>query len=470
MLKVYNSLTKKKEEFKPQIAGKVMMYVCGPTVYNDIHIGNARSMVAFDTIRRYLEYSGYDIDYVSNFTDVDDKIIKQAQKLAKTPVEIAKMYIASVKEDMKSLNIKEATKNPKATDYIDQMVDMIKGLIDKDYAYVAENGDVYFRTRAFEGYGSLSHQNLDELENGASKRLDDEIKYKEDPLDFVLWKHAKGGEISWQTKIGDGRPGWHIECSAMVENIFGRTIDIHGGGQDLTFPHHENERAQSEALMGKTFAKYWLHNGYVTVGNHEKMSKSKGNFTTVKKLLEKVPADVVRFFMASAHYRKPLQFDETTLDEAKNNLNKIKEAYDYLVFRLREGVSGSDIAGENYLAEYKQKFKKAMDDDFNTANALTVVYDFVKWINEYSRTSEVKIEILEKSKILLAELMNIFGINLDVDNIEDEDWILDLINKRNQARKNKDYALSDKIRDELKEKGIILMDTAQGTNYKRIDK
>ena len=470
MLKVYNSLTKQKEKFKTINPNEVMMYVCGPTVYDDIHIGNARSMIAFDTIRRYLEYVGYSVQYVSNFTDVDDKIIKRAKDLNISTKELSTKYIKSVQDDMQTLNIKSATQNPKATNYIEQMKTMIQHLIDENHAYVAQNGDVYFRTKSFSDYGALSHQKITELEVGASQRLDEESKYKEDELDFVLWKHAKDGEISWDAKFGQGRPGWHIECSAMVESIFGSTIDIHGGGQDLTFPHHENERAQSECLSHKTFANYWLHNGYVTVGNNEKMSKSLGNFTTVKNLVDKVDADVIRFFMAIVHYRRPLQFDETGIREAKVNLDKIKEAYEYVDFRLATSIAITDEYSLNECARYLSDFEMMMNDDFNTANAVTVVYEFVKWINEYIRQSSISTDVLNCIKETLEKMLNIFGIDLALNQETDEEqWILDLIAKRNEARKNKNYELSDKIRDELKNKGILLEDTAQGTKYKRID-
>ena len=468
MLTVYNTLTKEKEIFTPQNKDEVTMYVCGPTVYDDIHIGNARSMVAFDTIRRYLEYRGYQVKYVSNFTDVDDKIIKRAKELNKTPKELADYYIKSVKEDMETLNIKAAYQNPQATNYIAAMIKMIETLLAKNHAYVASNGDVYFRTRSFAEYGKLSHQKIDELENGASNRLDDNSQYKEDPLDFALWKHAKDGEVQWETSFGSGRPGWHLECSAMVNEIFDGTIDIHGGGQDLTFPHHENEIAQSECVSDHHFARYWLHNGYVTVGDNEKMSKSLGNFTTLKKLATQVEADVIRFFMATTHYRRPLQFNENSLKEAQTNLNKIKEAYQNADFRLQTSVAGADTVATEVIKQFEQQFIVMMDDDFNASNALTVIYDFVKWINDYTRQEEVHEQILQLIKQTLAQMLEVFGVALNDHEVISDQAILDLIEKRNQARSNKDYVLSDQIRDDLKAQGILLEDTAQGTKYKRI--
>lgn len=464
-MKLYNTLTRQKETFVPIEAGKVKMYVCGPTVYNYIHIGNARSAVAFDTIRRYFEYRGYQVDYVSNFTDIDDKIIRRAKELNMSPVEVANRYIAAFKEDTKALNIQPATHNPRVMDYIDPIIDFIQDLIDKEMAYVAENGDVYFRTRQFKDYGQLSHQSIDELEIGASQRTGEEQQFKEDPLDFALWKTAKDDEIRWQSPWGEGRPGWHIECSVMATSLLGDTIDIHGGGQDLEFPHHENELAQSEAHTGQPFAHYWLHNGYVTVGeNNEKMSKSLGNFTTVHDLLKEVDADVIRFFMASTHYRRPIQFSETTLKEAQSNLQRIQTAYDNLTFRLD---SATDIPADSALIqEYEQRFIDAMDDDMNVANGLTVVYDFVKWMNQYSKQATVSKDLIQQALSLMEQWMRIFGIELRTEKQLLDSEIEALIAERNAARKERNFARSDAIRDELKAKGILLEDTAQGTRWK----
>lgn len=472
MLRIYNTLTKSKEEFIPIDKNEVKMYVCGPTVYNDIHIGNARSMVAFDTIRRYLEYKGYNVKYVSNFTDIDDKIINRAKELKTSPIEIANRYIKSVEDDMKILNIKSATINPRATEYISDIKELIDQLIDNDKAYIADNGDIYFKVKEFENYGELSHQKLNELESGASQRLDDEIKYKQDVLDFALWKHEKDDEISFEYQKGKGRPGWHIECSAMVNSIFGTTIDIHGGGQDLVFPHHENERAQCEAVCDHKFANIWMHNGYVTVNDNEKMSKSLGNFTTVKEMVKKVNPEVVRFFMAGSQYRRPLQYSDITISEAQTNLNKIKETYKMLMFRLEQPVSASDIDGGSMsvIKDYVNQFIEHMDDDFNVANSLTSFYEFLKWINEYIRKDKVSYDVLIEIKKQMIQLMGILGIDLDKeDNNNDDQWILELIDKRNVARQNKDYQLSDQIRDDLKSKGILLKDTSQGTTYTRIE-
>lgn len=464
-MKLYNTLTRQKETFVPIEEGKVKMYVCGPTVYNYIHIGNARSAVAFDTIRRYLEYRGYKVDYVSNFTDVDDKIIRRAKELNMTPVEVANRYIEAFKEDTKALNIQPATHNPRVMDYIDAIISFIQDLIDKDFAYAADNGDVYFRTRYFDDYGKLSHQSIDELEIGASQRIGEEQQFKEDPLDFALWKSAKDGEIRWESPWGEGRPGWHIECSVMATQLLGDTIDIHGGGQDLEFPHHENEIAQSEAHTGHPFAHYWLHNGYVTVGeNNEKMSKSLGNFTTVHDLLKQVDANVVRFFMASTHYRRPIQFSQTTLHEAEVNLQRIQTAYDNLAFRLDSADELQDDV--DFISNYKQQFIEAMDDDINVANGLTVVYEFVKWMNQYSKEAIVSKSLIQQALSLLEDWMSIFGIELKGQQTLLDSDIEALIEERNAARKARDFAKSDAIRDELKAKGIVLEDTAQGTRWK----
>lgn len=464
-MKLYNTLTRTKETFTPIEPGKIKMYVCGPTVYNYIHIGNARSTVAFDTIRRYFEYRGYEVTYVSNFTDVDDKIIRRANELSLSPVDVANRYIEAFKEDTAALNVQPASQNPRVMDYMDQIIAFINDLIAKDFAYAASNGDVYFRTRRFKDYGKLSHQSIDELEVGASQRTGDEQQFKEDPLDFTLWKAAKEGEIRWESPWGEGRPGWHIECSVMATSLLGDTIDIHGGGQDLEFPHHENEIAQSEAHTGHPFANYWLHNGYVTVGeNNEKMSKSLGNFTTVHDLLKEVDADIVRFFMATTHYRRPIQFSETTLKEAAVNLQRIQTAYDNLKFRLETAVDKE--ASTTLIDEYRQSFIEAMDDDINVANGMTIVYEFVKWMNQYSKEDTVQQNVATAALQLLSEWMTIFGIQLEKEKKLLDSEIEALIAERTAARKERNFARSDEIRDELKQKGIILEDTAQGTRWK----
>lgn len=466
-MKLYNTLTRQKEVFKPIEEGKVKMYVCGPTVYNYIHIGNARSTVAFDTIRRYLEYKGYEVTYVSNFTDVDDKIIRRANELGESPVEVANRYIDAFKEDTQALNVKEASSNPRVMDYMDQIIAFISDLIEKEMAYAAENGDVYFRTRQFKDYGKLSHQSIDELEIGASQRTGEEKDYKEDPLDFALWKAAKDGEIRWQSLWGEGRPGWHIECSVMATELLGDTIDIHGGGQDLEFPHHENEIAQSEAHTGHPFAHYWLHNGYVTVGeNNEKMSKSLGNFTTVHDLLKEVDADVIRFFMATTHYRRPIQFSQTTLQEAEVNLQRIQTAYDNLKFLQDTAVVGDDEESMSLIENLQQRFVEAMDDDFNAANALTVVYEMVKWMNQYAKEAVVYQSVIAKALTQLADWLMIFGIQLEKETKLLDSEIEALIAERDAARKERDFKRSDEIRDLLRDRGIILEDTAQGTRWK----
>ena len=466
-MKIYNTLTRKKEDFRPLEEGKVKMYVCGPTVYNYIHIGNARSSVAFDVIRRYLEYRGYEVTYVSNFTDVDDKIIRRAKELSMTPKEVADTYIEAFMEDTAALNIKEATHHPRVMDYIPAIISFIEKLIEDEMAYVAKNGDVYFKTRQFKDYGKLSHQSIDDLEIGASQRTGEEQDVKEDPLDFALWKSAKEGEIAWDSPFGKGRPGWHIECSVMSSELLGKTIDIHGGGQDLEFPHHENEIAQSESCHHAPFAHYWMHNGYVTVGEeNEKMSKSKGNFTTVHDLLKTMPADQLRFFMATSHYRRPIQFSETTLHEAGVNLQKLRQAYDSLSFRLNDALAESDDKEMQRIVSYRQAFIREMDDDFNIANGMTVIFDFVKWMNQYSKEETVKQEVIEAALHLMDEWLEVLGLSFAKEELLDEK-IEALIQERNEARKNKDFQRSDEIRDYLKEQGIILEDTAQGTRWRK---
>ncbi|MCZ2465140.1 cysteine--tRNA ligase [Limosilactobacillus vaginalis] len=472
MLTIYNTLTRKQEEFKPQTPGVVNMYVCGPTVYNYIHIGNARSAIAFDTVRRYLEFKGYKVNYVSNFTDVDDKMIKAAHKQGITVPQLADKYIQAFMEDTKAINIEPATMHPRATENIPEIIKFVQGLIDKGYAY-EKDGDVYYRARKFKDYGQLSGQSIDDLEVGASEHVSaDEINKKEDPMDFALWKAAKPGEINWDSPWGKGRPGWHIECSVMSTKYLGKTIDIHGGGQDLEFPHHENEIAQSEAETGQKFVRYWMHNGFVTIGkDNEKMSKSLHNFITVHDIIKQVDPQVLRFFMATTQYRRPIQYSEDNLIDAKNNLEHIQTAFDNLTYRQKDAQDGADPVVTQKLADFKQSFTEAMDDDINVQNGITVVYELVKFANVYAQQKAVKAAALTEMKDLISELVSIFGVKLaSSDNELNDEHIQALIDERNEARKNKDFARSDQIRDELKAQGIILEDTPQGTRFKRVKK
>ncbi|MBD8085333.1 cysteine--tRNA ligase [Limosilactobacillus sp. c9Ua_26_M] len=472
MLTIYNTLTRKQEEFKPQTPGVVNMYVCGPTVYNYIHIGNARSAIAFDTVRRYLEFKGYKVNYVSNFTDVDDKMIKAAHEQGITVPQLADKYIQAFMEDTKAINIEPATMHPRATENIPEIIKFIQGLIDKSYAY-KKDGDVYYRARKFKNYGQLSGQSIDDLEVGASEHVSaDEVNKKEDPMDFALWKAAKPGEINWDSPWGKGRPGWHIECSVMSTKYLGKTIDIHGGGQDLEFPHHENEIAQSEAETGQKFVRYWMHNGFVTIGkDNEKMSKSLHNFITVHDIIKQVDPQVLRFFMATTQYRRPIQYSEDNLIDAKNNLEHIQTAFDNLTYRQKDAQDGADPVVTQKLADFKQSFTEAMDDDINVQNGITVVYELVKFANVYAQQKEVKAAALTEMKDLISELVSIFGVKLaSNDNELNDEHIQALIDERNEARKNKDFARSDQIRDELKAQGIILEDTPQGTRFKRVKK
>lgn len=472
MLTIYNTLTRKQEEFKPQTPGVVNMYVCGPTVYNYIHIGNARSAIAFDTVRRYLEFKGYKVNYVSNFTDVDDKMIKAAHKQGITVPQLADKYIQAFMEDTKAINIEPATMHPRATENIPEIIKFVQGLIDKGYAY-EKDGDVYYRARKFKDYGQLSGQSIDDLEVGASEHVSaDEINKKEDPMDFALWKAAKPGEINWDSPWGKGRPGWHIECSVMSTKYLGKTIDIHGGGQDLEFPHHENEIAQSKAETGQKFVRYWMHNGFVTIGkDNEKMSKSLHNFITVHDIIKQVDPQVLRFFMATTQYRRPIQYSEDNLIDAKNNLEHIQTAFDNLTYRQKDAQDGADPVVTQKLADFKQSFTEAMDDDINVQNGITVVYELVKFANVYAQQKAVKAAALTEMKDLISELVSIFGVKLaSSDNELNDEHIQALIDERNEARKNKDFARSDQIRDELKAQGIILEDTPQGTRFKRVKK
>ena len=467
-MKIYNTMSKRKEEFVPLEEGKVKMYVCGPTVYNLIHIGNARPMIVFDTVRRYFEYKGYDVNFVSNFTDVDDKIIKKAIEEGTTAEVISKRYIEECKKDMDAMNIKPATKNPLATEEICGMVDMIRTLIDKGYAY-EKNGTVYYRTRKFKDYGKLSHKNLDDLQSGGRTLLVTGEDEKEDPLDFVLWKPKKEGEPAWESPWSEGRPGWHIECSEMSKKYLGEQIDIHAGGEDLIFPHHENEIAQSEAANGKEFARYWMHNGFLNIDNR-KMSKSLGNFFTVREISEKYDLQVLRFFMLSAHYRSPLNFSAELMEAAKNGLERILTAADNLKFLAGNASSEvmTDEEKELFLKtqEYTDSFESAMDDDFNTADAIAAVFELVKYINTTADGTRSK-EYLDSLYKRLESLTDVLGII-----IEKKEEMLDgeieaMIEKRQAARKERNFALADQIRDELLARGIILEDTREGVKWKK---
>ncbi len=467
-MKVFNTLTKKKEEFVPLEEGKVRMYVCGPTVYNYIHIGNARPMIVFDTVRRYFEYKGYDVNYVSNFTDVDDKIIKKAIEEQVSAQEISQRYIAECKKDMAGMNVKPATKHPLATEEICGMVEMISELIDKGYAY-EKNGTVYFSTRKFKDYGKLSHKNLDDLRSGGRSLLVSGEDEKEDPLDFVLWKPKKEGEPFWKSPWSDGRPGWHIECSVMSRKYLGEQIDIHAGGEDLIFPHHENEIAQSEAANGKEFARYWMHNAFLNIDNR-KMSKSLGNFRTVREISEQYDLQVLRFFMLSAHYRSPLNFSAELMEASKNGLERILNATDNLK-HLIASVATEEMSAEEKEAfsktdAYVEEFEKAMDDDFNTADAIAAIFELVKYANT-TATAESSKEYLRGLLDRIVKLGDVLGLILDKkEELLDAD-IEKLIEERQVARKAKDFARADAIRDELLEKGIILKDTREGVQWKK---
>ncbi|MCI5821537.1 MAG: cysteine--tRNA ligase [Pararoseburia sp.] len=467
-MKIYNTLTRKKEEFVPIEEGKVRMYVCGPTVYNYIHIGNARPMIVFDTVRRYMEYVGYDVNYVSNFTDVDDKIIKKAIEENSTAQEVSQRFIAECKKDMADMNVKPATTHPQATQEIQGMIDMISTLIDKGYAYVVSDGTVYYRTRKFESYGKLSHKNLDDLEAGHRSIgvVGDE---KEDDFDFVLWKPKKDGEPYWESPWCQGRPGWHIECSVMSKRYLGDEIDIHAGGEDLIFPHHENEIAQSEAANGVTFSRYWMHNGFLNIDN-KKMSKSLGNFFTVREIGEKYDLQVLRFFMLQAHYRSPLNFSAELMEAAKNGLDRILTAASHLKF-LEENAKTEELSGDEKeklqeSEKFIQKFKDAMEDDFNTADAISAVFELVKYINQNTNEDSSK-EYVEGLYDVLEQLCDVLGIIVaPKEEILDAE-IEEMIQARQQARKEKNFAKADEIRDALLAKGIVLEDTREGVKWKR---
>ena len=472
-IQLYNTLTRKKEVFKPIEEGKVRFYVCGPTVYNYIHIGNARSTVAFDTIRRYLEYRGYEVNYVSNFTDVDDKIIKAAKEENSTPEAIADKYIEAFTQDTAAINVKPATIHPRVMDNIPEIITFVQSLVDQGFAYESE-GDVYFRTNKFETYGQLSDQSIQDLLVGASERVDETLaERKENPLDFALWKVAKADEISWSSPWGDGRPVWHIECSVMATKYLGNTLDIHGGGQDLQFPHHENEIAQSESHTHEVFANYWLHNGFVTMGSdEEKMSKSLGNFVLLRDILKEVDAMVVRYLLGTVHYRRPLKYDHKAIQEAQANVDRIREVLRRLAYRLQDAAETDKELPETQawltkIAEHKETFIKAMDDDFNAANGITAVLDLVKTSNQYLQNRNVNQTVLNALTDLLTQLLDIFGLDLSENQLLDQD-IQILIEERKEARLRKDFARSDEIRDQLKEQGIVLDDTPQGTQWKRV--
>ena len=468
-MKLYNTLTKQKEEFVPLEEGKVKMYVCGPTVYNYIHIGNARPMIVFDTVRRYMEYKGYDVNYVSNFTDVDDKIIKKAIEEGTSAEEVSKRFITECKKDMADMNVKPATTHPLATQEIDGMIDMISKLIEKGYAYAAEDGTVYYRTRKFKDYGKLSHKNIDDLQAG-HRDIKVTGELKEDALDFVLWKPKKEGEPYWKSPWCDGRPGWHIECSVMSKKYLGDEIDIHAGGEDLIFPHHENEIAQSEAANGVEFSKYWMHNAFLNIDN-KKMSKSLGNFFTVREIGEKYDLQVLRFFMLSAHYRSPLNFSADLMESSKNALERITDAAARLRDRKAAAVVQEATDAEKALLKEEQtfvtKFEEAMEDDFNTADALAAIFDLVKFANIHVQEDN-SAEFASATLELMEKLCGVLGLILDKKEEILNEEIENLIAERQAARKNKDFARADEIRGLLLEKGIELKDTREGVKWKRI--
>ena len=467
-MKVYNTLSKRKEEFVPLEEGKVKMYVCGPTVYNFIHIGNARPMIVFDTVRRYFEYKGYDVNYVSNFTDVDDKIIKKAIEEGTTSDEVSKRFIEECKKDMAGMNVKPATTHPLATEEIDGMIEMIQSLIEKGYAYVV-NGTVYFRTRLFKPYGKLSHKNLDDLQSGGRSLLVTGEDEKEDPLDFVLWKPKKEGEPAWESPWCDGRPGWHIECSVMSKKYLGDQIDIHAGGEDLVFPHHENEIAQSEAANGKEFSKYWMHNAFLNIDNR-KMSKSLGNFFTVREISEQYDLQVLRFFMLSAHYRSPLNFSAELMESSKNALERIVTAVSNLKHILGaatvEALTEEETALNEKIQGFVSGFEAAMEDDFNTADAIASVFELVKFANTTATSANSK-EFLQGLYDKIVTLTDILGLIVEKEEELLAEDIEALIEERQAARKAKNFQRADEIRNELLEKGIILEDTREGVKWKR---
>ncbi len=459
-MKVYNTLTRKKEEFIPIDPNEIKIYVCGPTVYNYFHIGNARPFVVFDTLRRYLEFTGNKVNFVQNFTDVDDKIINKAREDGMEAIEVSEKFIEEYYKDAASLNVRKADVHPKVTENIQEIIDFVSSLIEKGMAY-AVDGDVYYKARSFEGYGKLSKQNVEDLESGARIMVEEK---KEDPLDFALWKARKrDDEAAWESPWGMGRPGWHIECSAMAKKYLGETIDIHAGGQDLTFPHHENEIAQSEACNGCTFANYWMHNGYITVDN-QKMSKSEGNFFTVRDILEKYKGEIIRFFLLSGHYRNPINFSEELMGQAKNSLARMENGKLHLIHLINTGegklTEEEKVALEGFSI-FKEQFIKAMDDDLNTADAITAIFGLVGAINTATKDGATK-EMAEKSLEKLMELADVLGLLMDEEEDGVDSEIEKLVEERQEARKNKDFARADEIRDILKAKGITIKDTPQG--------
>lgn len=462
-MRIYNTLTREKEKFESIEENKVKMYVCGPTVYDYIHIGNARPYVVFDTVKRYLEYKGYEVNYVQNFTDVDDKIIKRANIENVSMEEISNRYIKETLIDVKSLNIKETTKRPRVTEEIPDIIEMIKTLIDKNYAY-EKSGSVFYNTRSFEEYGKLANINIDDLEEGARVEVDED---KKNPSDFALWKASKENEPSWESPWGKGRPGWHIECSTMVRKYLGDTIDIHAGGEDLIFPHHENEIAQSEAVTGKPFAKYWLHNGFVNIDD-EKMSKSKNNFFTLREITEKFHPEVVRFFILSSHYRNPLNFSEEILESSESSLYRIKNCINNLNFTIKNTKIDKLTEDEKELLEeakiFKKCFEEYMDDDFNTAGAISEIFNYVKFTNINNKDDSSK-EFISRLKEEILFLCDILGLKIKEKDEIDEEEINRLIKEREEARKNKDFKTADKIRDELNSMNIIIEDTPSGARW-----
>ena len=468
-MKIFNTLSRRKEEFVPIEPGKVKMYVCGPTVYNFIHIGNARPMIVFDTVRRSFEYTGYEVNYVSNFTDVDDKIIRKAIEEGVDAETISKRYIAECKKDMEMMNVKPATKNPQATQEIGGMIEMINTLIEKGHAYVAADGTVYFRTKSFKEYGKLSHKNLDDLQSGFREIKVTGEEGKEDPTDFVLWKPKKEGEPFWESPWCQGRPGWHIECSEMSKKYLGESIDIHAGGEDLIFPHHENEIAQSECANGKTFANYWMHNAFLNIDNR-KMSKSLGNFFTVREISEKYDLQVLRLFMLSAQYRSPLNFSADLMEASKNSLERIRTAAEHQADCLKAAKEGEMTAEEKQnqaaVEELVQKFETAMDDDFNTADAISAIFEIVRLSNSTISEASTKAYV-SYVKETMDKLCDVLGIITEKKEEILDSEVEDLIAKRQQARKDKNFALADEIRGQLLDMGIILEDTREGVKWKR---
>ncbi len=464
-MKIYNTMTREKQEFIPITPGEVKMYSCGPTVYDYFHIGNARPFIIFDTMRRYLEYIGYKVTFVQNFTDIDDKMINRANKEGITVKELGERFIAEYFKDAEALGIKKATIHPKATENIDAIIEVVKTLEEKGYAYNV-NGNVYFRTKKFDGYGKLSHQPLEELEAGARIDIADE---KEDPMDFALWKAQKPGEPAWESPWGLGRPGWHIECSAMVNKFLGASIDIHSGGKDLIFPHHENEVAQSECANGCEFANYWMHNGYINI-NNQKMSKSLGNFFTIRDITEKYKPEVVRFFMLSAHYRSPVNFSDELMQQAQSAMERVYTCIENINFLLKTAIERDANAEENELLEALSKAKKrfcdAMDDDLNTADALSAIFDIVSAANKtVSKDGDNAKDVLLKVLAAIHEIGDVLGLFEEKEEVQGDAEIEALIEKRNEARKNKDWAEADRIRDELKARNIILKDTPTGVKW-----